>query len=167
MAQQKKPSGLLRAFLTNHWGGAIFVFGFIHLVVGGYMVALTELPKKFGVETTGSIVEKKAVKVSRKSVAYRIIYRFEDRNGRIHEGETPVGQTFFRNSHDGDEIKAAYLSFMPSVHYIEGGASSGIGTLILLSGIGITLVSLFLLMLEHRKVRDGDEDNLLGIAKSS
>ncbi len=152
---------ILKAFFLNHWGGLVLATGLIHIVIGGYLVSQRYLPLMYGDETMGTVVEKKPVRVSRKLISYRIVYQFKDLTGNTFKDEAPVAKEIFKRLHVGDAIKTTYFKLIPSVHFVEGGLSSGIGHILTIVGIGITMCGMLLFLVELRKVRDGEPGNIL------
>ena len=160
MERVRAPS-LIKAFFFNHWGGLVLALGLSHLVIGGYLSSMRLLPMYFGQETMSTVIEKKPVPVTRKSVSYRLVYRFTDGSGAEIEDEAPVSREFFNRVSEGDRLRTMYLSVMPTIHSIEGGMTSGIGVVLTLIGVPIVIAGLLLFLNEARKVRDGEPGNIL------
>ena len=152
----------IRPFFTKHWGGCITVVGVVHLLIGAYLGAYTALPERLGVETLGTLIEKKTVRrIARKDVLFLAEYNFIDSTGTLRTGERTVDKGLYRDIEKGDRVQVNYLSWFPSIHTVQGNSGKTRWKPILGLGVGITVFALFIFLFELRKIRDNEPDHLL------
>ena len=152
----------IRPFFTKHWGGFVTVVGLVHLLIGVYLGSYTALPERLGVETMGTLIEKKTVRmIAHKDVLFLAEYNFTDSTGTLHTGERTVDKGLYRDIHKGDLVRVNYLSLLPSIHTVQGNSGKTRWMPILGLGVGITIFALFIFLIELRKIRDNEPDHLL------
>lgn len=155
-----KISKFLKAFFTIHWGGIFLLAGLLHLVVGSYFASYIVLPEKFGIQTEGRVLEKRADKFMRRGVTYTIVYSFQDSQGNTIKDSRIVAREFFEKVKEGDPIRTSYLSMFPSFNTIEGVLGTIKVMVLFYAGVILTILALLVLGVELRKVRDSEPDNL-------